>query len=369
MSKSKPFPLFGLENNVTLKIESKTIQKGGFLCYLLATLQIILRMPKIKDYLHLVSEKIVQATSIPNPRANLSIRSSMFFQQLAQLMHAIRNNETKGYASYQINSFVLFFYSYMPDFEFGEQQDAHECFNSILNDFMDEFSFEINSRFCIDTTNIIKPIPTNNQFAATAMYLNKSFVRQLVGGIKKCTLQCQTCGHTSEKAEQFTELLVNIPQPVPTTVVTLEDCIKSHFVIEHLQGDEKWNCPGCKQSVEALKSEEMVILPNVFIIGLKRFQAVGRNKDQSEIDIPLGNLDLSPFVNPNTLDTMYECTGIISHLGGSRNYGHYVAYSRVNGEWYLMNDENVYKWNDKTSKNRIISTDAYLLVYKKKGFD
>lgn len=398
-------PLFGLENNVTVQIEGQPLQRGGFLCYLLATMQTILRLPKMKDYLYLVSEKIIQAQQIPNPQAKLSLRAGIFFQQIAQLMHAIRTNETKGYNSYQLNSFILFFYSYMPDFEFGEQQDAHECFNSILNDFMDDFSFEINTRFRIDTTNIIKPFPTfppEHMMAATATYLNKSFVRQLVGGIKKCTLNCQVCGHVSQKAEQYTELLVNIPHAAKTeggdTVgqketnrATLEDCIKAHFVNEYLKGDEKWFCPQCKTHVEALKSEEMVILPNVFIIGLKRFQTANqadfrepqnvqeavnrfraRNKDQSEIDIPLNNLDLTPFVDPTNVpgpaDVSYECIGIISHLGGNRNHGHYVAYSRVNGEWYLMNDEYVFKWQDKTTNGRIISTDAYLLVYKKKSF-
>lgn len=400
----KPFlPLFGLENSVTVQIDGKPLQRGGFLCFLLATLQVILRLPKMKDYLYLVSEKIIQARHIPNPHAKLSLRAGIFFQQIAQLMHAIRTNETQGYNSYQIKSFILFFYSYMPDFEFGEQQDAHECFNSILNDFMDDFSFEINNRFHIDTSTIIKPFPVfpqNHMMAATATYLNKSFVRQLVGGIKKCTLNCQVCGHVSEKAEQFTELLVNIPHKTEETVgqkkeinkIALEDCIKSHFVIEHLKGDEKWFCPECKTHVEALKSEEMVILPNVLIVGLKRFQTANqadfrepqnvqeavarfraRNKDQSEIDIPLNNLDLTPFINPdnvaNPADVSYECVGIISHLGGNRNHGHYVAYSRVNGEWYLMNDEYVIKWLDKTTNGRIVSTDAYLLVYKKKSFD
>lgn len=394
-------PLFGFENNVTVEIDGKQLQRGGFLCYLLATLQVILRLPKMKDYLYLVSDTIIQAKEIPNPQVKLSLRAGIFFQQLAQLLHAIRNNETKGYNSYQLNSFIKFFYSYMQDFEFGEQQDAHECFNSILNDFMDDFSFEINARFKIDTSVIIRPLPFFPQghiMAATAAYLNKSFVRQLVGGIKKCTLDCQKCGHISEKAEQFTELLVNIPheqqktEKKETNKVTLEECIRSHFVIEHMKGDEKWYCPECKEKVEALKSEEMVVLPNVFIIGLKRFQTANqadfrepqnlqetvarfraRNKDQSEIDIPLNNLDLTPFVNPtnvtNTVDVSYECIGIISHLGGNRNHGHYVAYIRVNDEWYLMNDEYVFKWLDKTSNGRIISSDAYLLVFKKKSFD
>ena len=39
----------------------------------------------------------------------------------------------------------------------------------------------------------------------------------------------------------------------------------------------------------------------------------------------------------------YELMGIVSHLGSSTTVGHYVAHIRVNGEWFIFNDELVAK--------------------------
>lgn len=293
---SNSLPIFGLENSVIINGE----QKSGFLCYLIVSLQIILRLPGLKEYVELVHSKD---------------QTNIFFDHLLKIFKATSVNVGEGkYNTYQLNSFTLFYYEcIMPNIEFGIQQDAHECINSILNKLL-------NFKKCVVGSKI--------QF-----------------------LKCMICGYVSKKNEPNTELIVNIPFGVQN--VTLEQCIKSNFNSEHLKGDNCWNCPKCNKKVETLKSERLTIMPNILIVVLNRFKRTLR-KDTTLINIPLDTLLLE---NKH----YYQCIGIISHLGSTRNHGHYIAYCRINNEWYLMNDNNVFKWNP---NKRIISDDAYILVYK-----
>jgi len=352
-------------------------------CFLLANLQVMLHsMPDIKDFIYLVSKLITDHRGPePNPQFKISEKSYMFLSHMAQLLHAIRSNEKDGFVTYNISSFIKFFYSYMEDFEYGHQQDAHECMSALLNEFLDNLTFEMQRKFEF-STNVLIPdlpiLPQDHIAANTTNYINKSFTRKLLGGMKENKLVCQECGFVSKSVEQFTELILNIPaQPevpgTPKQTVSLEDCIKLGFVTERLTGGEMWFCSTCKKPVVAEKSETIIHTPPTLVCVLKRFQTANgpndfrqpehvqqlrrRNKDDTKVSIPI-NLNMSQFV-PN-----YECVGIVSHLGTNRDFGHYVAYAKCNGDWYLFNDDKCVKF--KIDCDRIATTDAYILVYKKK---
>jgi ubiquitin C-terminal hydrolase len=337
-------------------------------CFLLANLQVILHsMPDIRDFIYFVSKIITEHHGAePNPQFKISEKSYMFLSHMAQLLHAIRKNEKDGFVTYNISSFIKFFYNYMEDFEYGRQQDAHECMSVLLNEFLDNLTFEMQRKFEFNT-NILLPdlpvLPQDHIAANTTNYINKSFARKLLGGMKENKLVCQECGFVSRSVEQFTELILNIPQQ---QTVSLEDCIKLGFVTEQLTGEEMWFCPTCKKRVVAEKSEKIIHTPPILVCVLKRFQTNDfqqvrrRNKDDTKVSVPI-NLDMS-------LDTgtkiNYECVGIVSHLGTNIDFGHYVAYAKCNSDWYLFNDDKCVKF--KIECERIATTDAYILVYKKK---
>jgi ubiquitin carboxyl-terminal hydrolase 5/13 len=54
--------------------------------------------------------------------------------------------------------------------------------------------------------------------------------------------------------------------------------------------------------------------------------------------------------------------GAIVHLGRSMDCGHYVCYSKVNGDWIYFNDEKVAK-----SNNPLIGK-AYILIFKRENW-
>lgn len=361
-------------------------------CFLLANLQCILRsIPQIKDYIFLVTKHITELEGPePNPEIKIRDRTFLFFKHITQLLQTIRKNEPNGYLCYKITSFIKFFHGYMPDFEFGHQQDAHECMSALINEFLDDLAVEMQKKFSIDTTRLIPDIPTvpdDHMSAGTTKYMNLSFIRKLLGGMRKNTLVCQTCNYQSVSVEQFTELILNIPttktEGTEKKTVELEDCIKLGFVPERLTGAEMWYCPQCKKNVEAQKSEIIVHTPPTLICVLKRFQTVNadefaepanqleyirrlrmRNKDSTPISIPVNNLDIAQFTEGLQGSQQYECVGIVSHLGTNRDFGHYVAYTKCLGDWYLFNDEKCHRF--KIEAERITTSDAYILVYRKK---
>ena len=63
-------------------------------------------------------------------------------------------------------------------------------------------------------------------------------------------------------------------------------------------------------------------------------------------------------LDPNGIN--YRLYGIVEH-GGSLNWGHYVAYVRVDSEWYYISDSYVSKSDIKT----VLDRDPYILFYER----
>jgi ubiquitin carboxyl-terminal hydrolase 22/27/51 len=59
-------------------------------------------------------------------------------------------------------------------------------------------------------------------------------------------------------------------------------------------------------------------------------------------------------------DTQYELFALTVHIG-SLDSGHYVAYTKRNGKWYLFNDEDY----EIVKESDALNQEAYLLFYRK----
>ena len=78
----------------------------------------------------------------------------------------------------------------------------------------------------------------------------------------------------------------------------------------------------------------------------------------------LNNFDLSDYViGPNKKKAIYNLYGVVEHFG-SLSQGHYIAKCKNFGKWYLFNDQECDEIND-----NIVSKNAYLLFYKRKGLE
>ena len=176
----------------------------------------------------------------------------------------------------------------------------------------------------------------------------------------------------STKPEPFCILNLSFPSTnglaCNVHAVSLHDCLEHHCAPEVLSGDNAWfnETTGQKQDVQ--KRLSFWSLPNVLIIGLKRFEMNARGhvrKIQVPIDAPCNRADFSKYVHGyNRESYVYELFGVCNHHGGSPMGGHYTAtIKNANGKWYGCNDT-IVKEVPFTGES-IVSNLPYCLFYRK----
>jgi hypothetical protein len=154
--------------------------------------------------------------------------------------------------------------------------------------------------------------------------------------------------------------------------INIYDCLNLFSSEEILEGDNEWYCNICKQHRDVNKKMEIYKSPHYLIIQLKRFKQdemesrsifniFNSYKNNTLVDFPTKNLDLSDYISSNTnYNTKYDLIGVINHYGGA-SFGHYTAYCLNNGNWLEYNDQSI----SYIDENNVVSNAAYVLFYKK----
>ncbi|MES1916771.1 MAG: hypothetical protein MHM6MM_008558 [Cercozoa sp. M6MM] len=148
------------------------------------------------------------------------------------------------------------------------------------------------------------------------------------------------------------------------TSLTLTDCLESFTQQERLNLENSWYCGRCKEFQQAHKKLDLWRLPDVLVIGLKRFRSGGYgHKVEKKVEFPLEELDLSRFVlsDADRSDCRFELFGVSNH-SGSLGFGHYFAYTKLHGKWYRCDDSMV----EAMPSTRVMSREAYILFYRRK---
>ena len=157
--------------------------------------------------------------------------------------------------------------------------------------------------------------------------------------------------------------------------INLYDCLNLFSSEEILDGDNEWYCNQCKQHVEAVKKMDIYKSPYYLIIQLKRFKQddgessifniFNSTKNTTFIDFPTTDLDLSNYtLSGNNKGDKYDLIGLINHYGGE-SFGHYTAYCLNGDNWVEYNDESV----SLIPENKVITSAAYVLFYKRKNYN
>ena len=154
--------------------------------------------------------------------------------------------------------------------------------------------------------------------------------------------------------------IIDLPIPSNNKSPSLIDCFDKYVegeIIENFTDEE------AKEKVNIKKRLLFWSFPTILTIDLKRFNNTSQ-KNQKNINFPIDELDLSSYVIGYKKENYkYELYGVCNHSGGVRG-GHYTSYVKnANGKWYHYNDTNV----SETSIDKIITSKAYVLFYKKKN--
>ena len=144
------------------------------------------------------------------------------------------------------------------------------------------------------------------------------------------------------------------------------------FEREEKLKEDTWYCNKCKSLKSANKQVSIYRLPNYLIIHFKRFNVknsvlTGKllsEKNNTFIDYPIKELDLSNNVIGNKDNCIYNLYGVIEHFGGL-SYGHYIAKCKNLGKLFEFNDDKVKEINS----DKIVTQNAYVLFYKRKDLE
>lgn len=406
----------------TFMDEEKNTKKGicglanlGNTCYMNAAIQSLSNCPPLTQY-------FLNFQPLPNSK-NRKISLSFSFAGLICSMWSGKVN------SIAPSNFLSDITAINPIFRGYAQQDSQELLRCLLDRLHEELKQEIpqneENQAHEETPMDITPTPNHKQngyitkseknleMNSKSTHQKKREYTSIIADIFQGTLEsrvnCLKCNRDSITEDKFFDLSVSIPNKrklekigylkqsknqgdnaknesigfysswiepmwnylsLNSRSVSIEECIYGFCVTEDLTGADRYFCEFCKSKNDAQKTFSFLHLPEIISIHIKRFRSDSyfSSKISDQVDFPLYDLDMSPFLSTRkgsnlTVNTKYDLVAVINHRGGLGG-GHYVAYAKncLNGKWYEFDDRVV----SDVSEDYVLSMEAYVLFYKKK---
>ncbi len=218
----------------------------------------------------------------------------------------------------------------------------------------------------------------------------QSLINDLYRGTMVNRIQCKSCGHKSEREEDYLDLSL-IVGDFANVLESLHNSVQD----EELSGDNLYECSGCNKKVEALKGARIRTVPPVLILSLSRFeydkQTWQRVKNSKSFPFP-EQLDMAPFMERQEGSCLYDLFGVVIHRGEQASHGHYHAYlldvlneSKQMGTplvsesdredsfsgWFDFNDSHVSPIAPETVRSQYGGAEnkaecAYMLIYRRR---
>ncbi|KAG0315808.1 hypothetical protein BG000_005074, partial [Podila horticola] len=201
--------------------------------------------------------------------------------------------------------------------------------------------------------------------------MNRSIVDDLFLWFYRTKLRCFACEQIGFKYDPTKMLALPLPGgPEQKETITLNDCLAEFTKEEEFGADDQWKCPNCNSPQQSSRTLGIGTLPEYLMIQLKRFHFIEENapsiKINTNVEIPIGGVDLSGFVTHRSPGTnyIYDLYGITFH-SGNLLFGHYWAWAKNHNldQWYEFNDSVV---KEIEAPGKITSDTAYLLFYHRR---
>ena len=222
-------------------------------------------------------------------------------------------------------------------------QDAHEFLNFLLNQISDT-----------DMTN-------GNNISAP------NFIKDMFEGSLTYRVKCLTCDNITTRDENFLDFPIEVQGKKETSI---QDVLQKYHQRELLNGSNKFYCDLCCGLQEAERVVGLKNLPSTLLLHLKRF----KYSEAENANIKLFNNIYYPskLHVQSTFDATqsknYNLTGLVVHMGGGPQHGHYVALCKTEKySWLIFDDETIETISDedvlKYSGDSGSMSTAYLLMY------
>ncbi|KAK9376000.1 uncharacterized protein V1513DRAFT_430277 [Lipomyces chichibuensis] len=216
-------------------------------------------------------------------------------------------------------------------FRSSMHQDAHEFFNFLLNEIVD--NVEQHER---------KLRGQNNSKQVS----NTRWVHELFEGLLTSETKCLTCENVSRRDEMFLDLSIDLEQHTSVT-----SCLRQFSASEMLCESNKFHCDCCGGLQEAEKRMKINRLPRILALHLKRFKFT----EDMQRNVKLFHKVMFPYhlrlfnttEDVQDPDRLYELYAVVVHIGGGPYHGHYVSIVKTeHAGWLLYDDEMVERVDD-----------------------
>lgn len=161
-------------------------------------------------------------------------------------------------------------------------------------------------------------------------------------------------------------LLRQIPGWIWGPAIRLQDCLAAFFSADDLKGENMYSCEKCKKLRNGIKYSQVLKLPEILCIHLKRFrhEYMYSSKISSFVSFPMEGLEMRSHLHKDCKDqvTTYNLVAVICHHGTAGG-GHYTAYgfNYSNQTWYEFDDQVV----TEVDVRQVENCEAYVLFYRK----
>jgi len=309
---------------------------------------------------------------------------------------------------YTPDAFLKTMWINLPAFSGFKQQDAEEFMRALLNR-VDEEGIAVGD-----------DAPPGGAGAAP-----RTAMQQMFGGATSTTITCTVCGHVSRREEEFFGPF-GVEVPVKDRVVTargrgaaagggggkeeavsvpLSACLDEALSEETMAGDSAYFCDRCGKKVTAQLVRRLSRAPPLLVVHIVRTSwSNGGAKVQTHVAAPFDGLSLLPWMEDRSgatsprvaasaagsrrgagkraaesaapvegfgggggsaaLASLYDCHGIVQHMGRGVREGHYIAYARndTGDEWYCYNDARL----SVMTTPEVAAVQGYLYVYQRR---
>ncbi|EAY15066.1 Clan CA, family C19, ubiquitin hydrolase-like cysteine peptidase [Trichomonas vaginalis G3] len=314
----------------------------GNTCYFNASLQCLFHIQRLTDII--LSPSFLSRINTTNKKGSGGRVAMAYRSTLMSLCNA------KDYSVLTPTDIRAAFTSRFRKYANNNEHDAQEA----MLDMLDALHEDTNEHAGLE-------IPKNlTDHWQIHLSQNNSPIVDLFHGELVSSIHCPSCGKDESVHEPFTFLSVPIRSQIFSSV-SLEECINEFAERDVLDASNKWECPFCKEHVEAVKELAVFRCPSILLIQLKRFNPVTKAAITTNITYP-DTLDMRGFVKGPDPGNFKLIGAVFYHKSVFMEHYTSACLSMANNKWYSF-DDNIVKEIDQTSAHQ---GNAYILIYQKR---
>ena len=347
------------------------LQNIGATCYMNATLQCLVNIKELTNYL-------LNANNFSEILKNIKICELLgsycqLLQKLCCDQYVIN--------SYPPDDFKNILSIKNPLFEGIQANDSKDLIYFLLEDFnkeLNNLNLKINKNLIQNSNDdwIDDSKQSNRElmfetFIKTYSSENNNIIPKLFFSLIENETICNGCNTRKYNYQIvfslelsleviYNKIYGNQNMNIGKKTLDLLQCLSNYNETNYFTGENAMYCNICQKQQESIYHKRIHSLSPILIIILNRGKG---NQFDCDVNFP-DHLNFQQNVINPSINVSYKLIGVVTHFGTSDMGGHFIAYCkhRILNEWYCYNDAAVSKLSD--PKNEYKNGVPYILFYE-----